>query len=133
MKIAEASSHTGLSIDTLRYYEKEGLIRPTRSSGQRVYSQDDLEQLRNIARLRILGISIPEIRTLLDIDRTVGNLTSLSNDEISKVETVQEMIDRHIVRLEHTIQEMETTLSSFRKMTSKLTILLESGGLGNEP
>jgi DNA-binding transcriptional MerR regulator len=132
MKIAEASKSSGLSIDTLRFYEKEGLITPARSSGQRVYSANDLDELDTIARLRRLGISIPEIRSLLAIDRSIGDLTSLSPEAVTRIRDVMAILDAHSSQLKNRIGEMQTTLMAFQTMTSKLTNLLESGGLANE-
>ena len=132
MKIAEASKRAGLSIDTLRFYEKEGLITPARSSGQRVYSETDIDELDTIARLRRLGISIPDIRSLLAIDRSIGDLESLSAEAVARIRDVQVILAAHSTHLESQIGEMQATLTAFQTMTSKLTNLLASGGLGNE-
>lgn len=133
MRIAEASERSGLSIDTLRFYEKEGLITPARSSGQRMYSETDLDDLDTIARLRRLDISIPDIRQLLEIDRTIGDLTTLTPASAERVRAVQAILEKHSSTLELRIAEMQGTLSAFQKMTSKLTNLLETGGLPDEP
>lgn len=133
MRIAEASAHVGLSIDTLRFYEKAGLISPRRQSGQRIYSAQDLDELDSIKRLRALGVSIDKIRSLLEIDRTVGNLEVISADEITSLTEVHSWLEDHISRLERQIDEMQTMLSTFKRMASKLTDLIESGGLSREP
>lgn len=132
MRIAEASAHTGLSIDTLRFYEKAGLISPERRSNQRIYSEQDIDELDSIRRLRALGISIDEIRNLLEIDRAVGNLESLSPKELASLADVRSWLKEHIDRLEQQIDEMQTMLSTFKGMASKLTGLIESGGLSGE-
>ncbi len=63
MLIGEFSQRTGLSADTLRYYEKEGLIKPRRSdSGRRNYSEDDINWAEFILRLKETGMPIREIR-----------------------------------------------------------------------
>lgn len=132
MKIAEASKRSGISIDTLRFYEKEELITPSRSSGQRVYSDTDLDELDTIAQLRRLGISIPEIRQLIVIDRTIGDLATLSSESIEQIHTLQAILETHSAGLETRIVEMQETLAAFQKMTSKLTQLLDSGGISHE-
>ena len=132
MKIAQASAASGLSIDTLRYYEKVGLIQPDRVSGQRVYSAQDLDELDSIRRLRELDISIDEIRQLLEIDRTIGNLQRLSPDAVRQLETVQTLLTDQSSRLESRIAAMQVQLATFQKMTSKISALLESGGLLDE-
>ena len=65
--IGTAATTVGLSADTLRYYEKIGLLpRPARNpGGQRVYREKDLTRLRFIKRAQALGFSLQDIRQLL--------------------------------------------------------------------
>ncbi|MCX4091986.1 MerR family transcriptional regulator [Nocardia sp. alder85J] len=62
--IAQVAERTGLSIDTLRYYEKAGLIEPVgRTSGnQRRYRVADLDWLDFLLRLRETGMSIADMQ-----------------------------------------------------------------------
>ncbi len=64
--LARATGHT---VRAIRFYEEEGLLRPAVVSegGHRRYTEDDLERLRLICDLRELGLSICEIRSVLDI------------------------------------------------------------------
>src|SRR5215469_1175187 len=66
-KIGQVAQETGLSIDTIRFYEKEGLLRePERSEGGfRLYSARDIEHLHFIHKAQELGFSLAEIRELL--------------------------------------------------------------------
>jgi MerR family transcriptional regulator, mercuric resistance operon regulatory protein len=65
--IGGLSKHTGTNIETIRYYERVGLLpAPARSSGgYRLFGTDHLKRLNFIRRARALGFSIGEIRTLL--------------------------------------------------------------------
>jgi len=65
--IGWVSSQLGMSIDTLRYYEKIGLLPPVRrtASGQRRYSSPDLSRLQFIRRAQAMGFSLEEIAQLL--------------------------------------------------------------------
>ena len=60
MNIKEASARTGLSADTLRYYEKEGLIPPVRrdASGYRDYDEHTLSWIKLIQLFRGTGIPV---------------------------------------------------------------------------
>jgi len=61
--IGEFSSTTGISIYTLRYYEKEGLIVPGRKwNGRRCYSDADMAWIQFIKRLKDTGMPIKEIQ-----------------------------------------------------------------------
>jgi len=62
--IAKAAAETGLSIDTLRYYERIGLVEPPArdSGGRRTYSDEDLAWLHFLTRLRTTGMPIRMMR-----------------------------------------------------------------------
>lgn len=70
MKISEAAAASGCRLETIRYYERVGLMpRPTRTgSGYRAYAPHDVERLRFISRGRELGFSLEEIRSLLRLN-----------------------------------------------------------------
>lgn len=67
LTIGALSTKTGVNIETIRYYERVGLVpRPPRShSGRRMYSQKDAERLNFVRRCRELGFSLIDIRSLL--------------------------------------------------------------------
>jgi MerR family mercuric resistance operon transcriptional regulator len=69
LPIGALSKHTGCNIETIRYYEKAGLLPvPARNpSGYRRYSRTHLKRLTFIRRARGLGFSIEEVRTLLKL------------------------------------------------------------------
>ena len=71
LRIGQVSQKTGLSVDAIRYYEKEGLLlRPVRTSGgYRMYSAPEVADLEFIQRAQQLGFSLSEIRELLSIQR----------------------------------------------------------------
>ena len=65
--IGRLSHHTGTKIETIRYYERVGLLpTPARSAGgYRLYGTEHLKRLNFVRRARSLGFSIGEVRTLL--------------------------------------------------------------------
>jgi DNA-binding transcriptional MerR regulator len=69
---AVASERTGLSLDTLRYYEREGLIGPVdrASGGRRQYSEDDLAWIGTVTCLRDAGLGIADLRRFTELLRT---------------------------------------------------------------
>lgn len=70
--IAEAAEKTGLTTDTLRYYERDGLmVRPVMrsSSGHRRYTEGDLGWIVMITRLRATGMPIRDVRAYADLVR----------------------------------------------------------------
>lgn len=67
MHIGEMAQRTGLSHRTMRHYEEVGLVQPSGRSegGFRLYTEDDLERLLLIRRMKPLGYSIEEMKELL--------------------------------------------------------------------
>lgn len=66
-QIGEVAEHLGLSLRTIRYYEEEGLVTPTKRTegGFRLYAEEDVERLALVKRMKPLGFSVQEMRELL--------------------------------------------------------------------
>jgi len=74
LQIGQAAKATGLSIDTIRFYQKRGLVRPPArtAGGFRVFNSTDLEELQFIARAQELGFSLAEIKDLILVQQENG-------------------------------------------------------------
>lgn len=73
--IAVAAELSGMHPQTLRQYDRLGLVVPGRTrGGSRRYSTRDIEQLREVAQLSAEGISLPAIARILDLEDTVRGL-----------------------------------------------------------
>lgn len=111
MKISEASQASGCHLETIRYYERIGLMpSPTRTgSGYRSYSEQDVERLRFITRGRDLGFSLDEIRSLMRLDQD-GDLAC---EDVTRL-AQQHLIDvqERIRDLQRVARELERTISS---------------------
>lgn len=96
MKIKEVENLLGITKANIRYYEKEGLLNPVRNeeNNYREYSPEDIKCLERIKTLRLLGISIQEIRQLNDgqvlfKDVMENRLKKLQEEERSLLEIRQ--------------------------------------------
>lgn len=71
MQIGRVSKQTGLSVDAIRFYEKQRLLnQPLRTEGGfRLFGRDDVDRIQFIRRVQLLGFSLPEIRELLVLRR----------------------------------------------------------------
>ena len=98
MKIGELSRKTGVAIETIRYYEREGLLTPpTRSEGNfRQYTPGHTDRLLFIRHSRQLGMALDEIRLLLRFKD--------APDE--NCEDVNTLIDEHIDHVSARIKEL---------------------------
>lgn len=73
--ISVAAQLAGLHPQTLRQYDRLGLVTPTRVGGRnRLYSANDIAQLREIAQLSADGLSLEGIRRVLELQREVDRL-----------------------------------------------------------
>jgi MerR family mercuric resistance operon transcriptional regulator len=70
MKIGDLARAGGVSVETVRFYQRRGLLaEPPRGAGVRRYCAGDLERLRSIKAAQTAGFTLEEIATLLDLDR----------------------------------------------------------------
>src|SRR5579884_2217193 len=74
IRIGKVSQATGLSIDTIRFYEKRGLLdRPLRSEGGfRLFDAEDIQRMQFIRRAQQLGFSLAEIRELRALEEQLA-------------------------------------------------------------
>lgn len=110
MKIGELATHAGCDVQTVRFYEREGLLEepPRETSGYRRYDERHLTRLTFIRHCRTLDIPLPEVRQLLDF---------AAKPEQSCAQ-VNELLDEHIVLVKRRIQALRTLekqLVSLRK------------------
>lgn len=113
MKIGELARTTHSTPETIRYYEKEGLLpQPSRTDGNyRSYGAEHVERLRFIRNCRALDMTHEEIRVLLQA-------MDLPGDQCARATA---MVDEHIGHIETRIEELQalrTQLTELRKRCS---------------
>ena len=123
-KIGVLAEKTGLSIQTIRFYERKALIAPPErtQANYRRYTEDALQQLMLIKQCRALDMTIDEIKQLME---------TRANPE-SSCESVNATIDKHIDDITHRISELNTlqeTLVSIRSACSDNKKIKECGVL----
>jgi DNA-binding transcriptional MerR regulator len=69
MRIGKLAEQAGVTADTIRYYERQGLLSPPRRSpsGYREYDQEVLDDLRFIKKAQALGLRLSDVREVLEI------------------------------------------------------------------
>lgn len=89
MFINEVEHIVGLSKKSIRYYEENGLLNPSRNKDNdyRVYSNEDIEKLKVIKFLRELGVSIKELQ---DLNNKKITLQECMKDQLKKINTEEE-------------------------------------------
>lgn len=105
MKIGEIAKRSGTGIETIRYYEREGLLlEPLRKpSGYRLYDVSTVERLEYIRRAKDLGFTLAEIRELLDLSFMHQTCCEHMRQRVeSKVTDIEQKI--------HQLQQMKQSL-----------------------
>jgi MerR family mercuric resistance operon transcriptional regulator len=113
--IGEASRLSGVSIEAIRYYEREGIISKAgrTASGRRVYSDADISELRFIKRCRDLGFSVSDAVAL----------GSLANDPAGVCETVEQLGRKHLA-------DVQAKLAELRRLETALAELVANCAKG---
>ena len=91
--ISVAAELSGLHPQTLRTYERIGLITPGRTvGGGRRYSHRDIERLRMIAELTSSGVGVEGVRRLLDLEQQIADLTTRNQALVAELEATREAL-----------------------------------------
>jgi DNA-binding transcriptional MerR regulator len=100
VQIGKVASQTGVSIDTIRFYERSGLLgKPARTEGRyRLYREQDIQHLRFIRRAQELGFSLQEIRELLLIQ----------NEQVEPCTHVRDLIEQKLAAVRAKLDHLRT-------------------------
>jgi MerR family mercuric resistance operon transcriptional regulator len=100
LRISEVAARSGSHIETIRYYERIGLLPRARrsSSGYRAYSEADVTRLRFMVHCRELGFSLDEIRSLIalgeDPKLSCGKVDALARQHLEDIQGKQRALAR---------------------------------------
>lgn len=92
LRIGEVAKHAGIGIETVRFYEREGLLEEParRASGYRQYDRQAVAVLRFIRRAKELGFTLKEIKSLLrlqlDDSATRADVREQARDKVANIE-----------------------------------------------
>lgn len=105
-RIGQAATRASVSIDTIRFYERRGLLpKPSRTRGRfRLYTEDDLVRLTFIREMQGLGFSLDEIK----------HLASLRGQDIDACPTVRDLISTKL-------KAVRTKMYELHKLESELS------------
>ncbi|WP_353191176.1 MerR family transcriptional regulator [Pandoraea pnomenusa] len=108
MQIGELANATGVSERMLRYYEQEGLLRPTRTeAGYRLYGEPELLAARRIRLLSASGLKIESIRLLLPCMVGSGDADDpATGTTFQPCDDVREVLRREIDKLDAKLRDL---------------------------
>ena len=130
LTIGKVARGAGLGIETVRFYEREGLLEPPArtEANYRVYPQQDIVRLRFIKRAKNLGFTLKEIKELLSLRQDPGaSKEDVKRQTEAKISDIDEKI-RDLTRIKQTLEKLDQCCDGHGP-TSDCPILeaLESG------
>jgi DNA-binding transcriptional MerR regulator len=103
--IGELADRLRVNPKTIRYYEREGLIKPTRHGKFRTYFSGDVDRLKVVLEMRKLGVSIANIKALYELDEGTGNKKE-----------IQKILNEHLNTLTKQLKTTEEQMSMTRQV-----------------
>lgn len=125
MKIGEIAARTGTKVETVRYYERAGLLPdPDRTAGNyRSYSKEHLARLSFIRRARDLGFTLEQVRELLDLaddrSRSCASVDAIASTHLAAIE-------RKITDLGGLRDELHRLVASCRRGTMDECLIIDA-------
>ncbi|MDQ1041046.1 DNA-binding transcriptional MerR regulator [Streptomyces sp. V3I8] len=119
MRIGELAERAGVSVRSLRYYEEQGLLHSTRSaSGQRHYTDDEIERVSFIQRLYAAGLSS---RTIVELLPCVDTPSEENSDAaLDRMAEERDRLTAHIEDLVRTRDALEGLMATNRAHREEL-------------
>jgi DNA-binding transcriptional MerR regulator len=111
LSIGELALATGTKVETIRYYERIGLLAPPARSGgnYRIYARPHLERLSFIRRGRDLGFSLDEVKELL----------RLSDDRSQSCAEVDRIARLHLIEVERKLADLAALRTKLRQLVGQ--------------
>lgn len=117
-RIGELSSEFDVTLRTLRFYEDKGLLSPRRIGNTRLYSRADRARLKLILLGKRVGLSLLDVKEILDLYDPSGDNQRQLTVAISKGAEQMEVLRKQREEIEAAISELEETLADLRSRLS---------------
>lgn len=117
MTIGKLAKEAGVGVETVRFYERKGLIRKPakRESGFRTYSMDEVTRIRFIRRAQELGFTLREVKELVELQ----SKKKMTGSQVQK-------------KADQKISEIQQKVSDLKKMEASLRQLSQVCGAGEQ-
>ncbi|WP_213816589.1 MerR family transcriptional regulator [Glaciihabitans sp. dw_435] len=113
LSIGATAEATGVSVEALRYYEREGLMldpTPRDAGGRRRYGLRDLEWIGGLVMLRETGMPIADVRVIADLSRTPGT----EAQRVVEFERHRERVIEDLERTKRHLVAIDTKIAAYR-------------------
>jgi DNA-binding transcriptional MerR regulator len=125
MRTSELARRAGVNVQTLRFYEREGLLKPPSrtASGYRAYSPDDLERLRVIRVCQQIGFTLNQVRDVLEPHGVLSSECTGAGQKSAARDTV-------LASARKRLAELDEKLVSLTRMRADMAFLVETLAAG---
>lgn len=124
LRIGEVAKLVGTTPRTIRYYEEIGLLpeSPDRASGShRLYSQDEVDRLREVMRLKsLLGVSLEELKTLLAAEEARGAVRAQLKRQDVEPERRRMLLGEALGHIERQLELVRGRVAELSKLQAEL-------------
>ena len=117
LSIGEASKATSVSIEALRYYEREGLLlekTPRDTGGRRRYQMNDLAWIAGLVMLRETGMSIADMTVIADLSRREGT----EAERLEFFEKHRNHVVEQMARTRRHLAAIDKKIAAYREVTA---------------
>jgi len=125
-KVGELAKRNGVSVETLRYYEKLALIHPSQrsSSGYRLYTYEDEKALNFILQAKKVGFSLSEIQELLNLrlNKDMRTCEEVKVYTAQKIDEIESKI-RHLQQISSALTRMHNACCGGEELATSCSIL----------
>ena len=120
IQIGQVSEQTGLSVDAIRFYEKQRLLEraPRTEGGFRLFNTQDIQRIQFIRSAQRLGFSLPEIRELLVIQR----------EEDETCSHVHDLLQAKVAQIHNKVEELRLLEEQLKRKLRKCERKLKMSG-----
>jgi MerR family transcriptional regulator, copper efflux regulator len=120
LQIGEVADRVQLSLRTIRYYDEVGLVTPTGRTGGgfRLYSAEDVQRLRTVKGMKPAGLTLEEMRELLDLLETPPT----SAEESERIERLEHFLATTGAQAEKLARHLEEVKRLHRRMRVALRV-----------
>lgn len=129
MKTGEFSIKSNISIDTIRYYEKLGLLHPNKLANNRKdYTEDNLKQLQLITMLKKLNLTLNDIGVLFNLDAVYDASEDNLDEKIEIIKKSESILKKAYSNLLETENQIRMSKKLLEKSINKIDSVLENIG-----
>ena len=108
LTIGRLAKQAGLGIETVRFYERQGLIKPPprTDSNYRIYPPEEIGRLKFIKRAKDLGFTLKEIKELLELQHDPhATKADIKKRTVEKIENIKKKV-RDLTRIQHALEHL---------------------------